>query len=122
MLSGYKLNIDYRAGKKNLALASSCQPDYAKALDNPAGAPEGLCIPTTLTAQCNTTCCLRQLYATGIPKNLIFNDVPPVSLLNFICEGLAEDYTAKEARTALGLPSGFLAKEYSILAMPHCQY
>jgi hypothetical protein len=48
--------------------------------------------------------------------------VPPDSLLNFIREGLAEDYTATETRTTLGLPGGFLAKIHSKLATLLRQY
>ncbi len=48
--------------------------------------------------------------------------MPPDSLLDLICKGLAEDYTAKEARTALCLPGGFLAEEHSIPATLLCQY
>jgi hypothetical protein len=43
--------------------------------------------------------------------------MPPDSLLDLICEGLAEDYSAKKTRTALGLPGGYPAKEQSLLAM-----
>jgi hypothetical protein len=57
---------------------------------------------------------LWQLYAAAVQVDQIFKDVPPDSLLNLIREGLAEDYTAKEARTALGLLGGFPAKEHSI--------
>ncbi len=46
----------------------------------------------------------------------------PDSLLDLICKGLAEDCITKEARTTLGLPGGFLAKEYSILAILLHQY
>jgi hypothetical protein len=48
--------------------------------------------------------------------------VPPDSQLYFIHKGLAEDYTAKEARTALSLPGGFPAKKHSILATLLRQY
>ncbi len=49
-LSGYNLNIVYRAGKKNPANAPSRQPGYAKAPEDPSGAPEGLCAATILIA------------------------------------------------------------------------
>jgi hypothetical protein len=60
---------------------------------------------------------LRQLYAAAVQEDQIFEDLPPDSLLDLIREGLAEDYTAKEARTALGLLGGFPAEEHSLLAM-----
>jgi hypothetical protein len=52
----------------------------------------------------------------------MFKDVPPDSLLDLIREDLAEDYTAKEARTTLGLPGGFPAENYSIPATLLRQY
>jgi hypothetical protein len=66
--------------------------------------------------------CLRQLYAAAVQEDKIFEDVPHDSLLNLIREGLAEDYTAKKARTALGPPGGFLAENYSISATLLRQY
>ncbi len=58
-LSGYNLNIVYRADKKNPADAPSRRPDDAKALEGPAGALEGLSAATILMAQCNATFRLR---------------------------------------------------------------
>jgi hypothetical protein len=121
-LSGYNLNMVYRVGKENLADTPSCRPDYEKAPEGPAGAPEGLCAATILTAQCNATFYLWQLYAAVVQEDQMFEDVPHDSLLDLICEGLAKDYTAKEARTALGLPGGFPAKNHSIQATLLCQY
>jgi hypothetical protein len=121
-LSGYNLNLVYRVGKKNPADTPSRRPDNAKAPEGPAGAPEGLCAATVLMAQCNATFHLRQLYAAVVQEDQIFEDMPPDSLLNLICEGLAEDYTAKEARTALGLLSKFPAENYSIPATLLRQY
>jgi hypothetical protein len=66
--------------------------------------------------------CLWQLYAAVIQNDRIFEGVPLDSLFDFICEDLAEHYTAKEARTALGLPGGLSAEEHSIPAMLLCQY
>ncbi len=65
-LSGFNLNIVYRAGMKNPADTPSCQPDNVRAPEGPAGAPEGLCAATILTAQCNAMFCLRQLYAAAV--------------------------------------------------------
>ncbi len=114
-LSGYNLNKVYRAGKKNPADAPSRQRDYVKAL-------EGLCMATVLTARCNATFRLWQLCAAAVQEDQVFKDVPPDSLLGLICEGVAEDYTAKKARTALGLPCGFLANEHSLPATLLCLY
>jgi hypothetical protein len=109
-LSGYNLNIVYRAGKKNPADAPSRRPDYARAL-------EGLCAATVLTARCNAAFRLRQLYAAAVQEDQIFEDVPPDALYDLILEGLAEDHTAKETRTALGLPGGYEAENHSIPAV-----
>ncbi len=87
-------------GKKNPANAPSRQPDYVKA-------PEGLCAATVLTACCSATFRLRLLYAAAIQEDQVSKDMPPDSLLDLICKGLAENYTTKKARTALGLPGGF---------------
>jgi hypothetical protein len=114
-LSGYNLNLVYRAGKKNPADAPSCRLDYSRA-------PEGLCAATVLTARCNIAFCIRQLYAAAVQEDQIFEDVPPDALYDLIQEGLAEDHTAKEARTALGLPSGYEAKNHSIPAVLLHQY
>ncbi len=65
---------------------------------------------------------LRQLYTAAVQEDQIFKDVPSNSLLDIIRDGLIEDYTAKEARTALGLPSGFPVEEHSILATLLRQY
>jgi hypothetical protein len=83
----------------NPADAPSCQPDYARA-------PEWHCAATILTARCSTTFRLRQLYTAAVQEDLIFEDVPPNTLCDLVQEGLAEDHTAKETRTALGLPRG----------------
>ncbi len=115
MLSGYNLNIVYRAGKKNPANASSCRQDYARA-------PEGRCAAMILTVRCNATFRLRQLYAAAVQEDQIFKDVPPDTLADLILEGQAEDHTAKEACTALGLPGGYLAEEHSISATLLRQY
>jgi D-mannonate dehydratase len=48
--------------------------------------------------------------------------VPPDALYDLILEGLAEDHTAKEARTALGLPGGYEAENHSILTVLLRQY
>jgi hypothetical protein len=96
-LSGYNLNIVYRAGKKNPADTPSCRPDYARV-------PEGLCVATVLTARCNAAFRLRQLCAAAVKEDQIFEDVPPNALYDLILEGLAEDRTAKVARTAHGPP------------------
>ncbi len=114
-LSGYNLNIVYRAGKKNPADAPSRRPDYARA-------PEGLCAATVLTAHCNAAFCLRQLYAAAVQEDQIFEDVPHDALYDLILEGLADDHTAKEARTALGLPGSYEAENHSIPAVLLCQY
>jgi hypothetical protein len=114
-LSGYNLNIVYRVGKKNPADAPSRQPDYASA-------PEGLCAATVLMARCNATFRLWQLYAAAFQEDQIFEDVPPDALYDLILEGLAEDHTAKEARTALGLPGGYEAKNHSLPAVLLRQY
>jgi hypothetical protein len=110
MLSGYNLNIVHRAGKKNPANAPSCWPAYVMA-------PEARCAAAILTARCNTTFCLQQLYAAAVQADQIFEDVPPTTLTNLILEGEAEDHTTKEARTALSIPWNHLAEECSIPAM-----
>jgi hypothetical protein len=61
-----------------------------------------------------------QLYGDTVQQDLIFKVVPPDTLANLILEGQAEDLTAKEAHTALGLPRGYLAKEHSVPAMLLC--
>jgi hypothetical protein len=75
-----------------------------------------------LTMQCNVIFCLWQLYATPIQEDRIFEGKLLNFMLNLICEGLAEDYTAKQAKISLGLPGGLLAKNLSILAMLLRQY
>jgi hypothetical protein len=85
---------------KNPADAPSHWPDYARA-------PESHCIATILTACCNATFHLRQLYAIAVQKDQIFEDMPPDTLADLILEGQAEDHTMKEACTALGLPRGY---------------
>jgi hypothetical protein len=64
-LSGYNLNIVYRAGKMNPANTPSCWPDDARV-------PEGRCAATILTAHCSTTFRLRQLYAAAVQEDQIF--------------------------------------------------
>jgi hypothetical protein len=122
MLSGYNLNIDDRAGKKNPADAPSHRPDYAKAPEGPVGAPESLCAVTIIIVQCNTMFCLRQLYAVAIKEEQIFDDVSPETLLNPIPKGRAENFIANEAKTALGFSGGFLAVEHNIPATLLCHY
>ncbi len=114
-LSGYNLNIVYRAGKKNPADAPSRRLDYSRA-------QEGLCAAAVLTARCNIAFCIRQLYAAAIQEDQIFEDVPPDALYDLIQEGFAEDHTAKEAHTALGLPSSYEAENHSIPAVLLHQY
>ncbi len=63
-----------------------------------------------------------QLYAAAIQKDQALEDVSPNSLLNLILKGLAEDWTAKGARTTLGLPCGFPAKKHNNLATLLCPY
>jgi transposase InsO family protein len=75
-----------------------------------------------LTARCNAAFCLWQLYAAAVQEDQIFEDVPPDALYDLILEGLAEDHTAKEARTALGLPGGYEAENHCILAVLLRQY
>jgi hypothetical protein len=48
--------------------------------------------------------------------------MPLDTLANLILEGQAQDHTAKEAYTALGLPRGYSAKKHSAPAMLLCQY
>ncbi len=84
--------------------------------------PEGRCIATILTARCSATFRLRQLYAAALQEDQIFEDVPPDTLCDLIQEGLAEDHTAKKARTALGLPGGYPADEHSVPATLLRQY
>jgi hypothetical protein len=114
-LSGYNLNIVYTVGKKNPADAPSHQPDYARAL-------EGRCAAMRPAVHCNATFCLWQLYAAAVQEDQIFEDVPPETLADLIIEGQAEDHIAKEARTVLGLPGGYLAEEHSVPATLLRQY
>jgi hypothetical protein len=114
-LSGYNHNIVNRAGKKNSVDAPSHRPDYARV-------PEGCCAATIRTACCNATFYLWQLYAATVQEDQIFKDLLPDTLADLILEGQAEDHTAKEARTALGLPGGYCAEEHSVLATLLCQY
>jgi hypothetical protein len=58
-LSGYNLTIVYMTGKKNPVDAPSRRPDYVRAL-------QGCCTTTILTAYCNATFCLWQLYAAAV--------------------------------------------------------
>ncbi len=106
-LSGYDLNIVYRASKENPANAPSCWLDYLRVL-------EGCCAATILKVHCNATFRLRQLYAATLQKNVIFEDMPPNTLTDFILEYEAEDHTVKEARMALGLSRGHLVEEHSV--------
>jgi hypothetical protein len=108
-LSSYNLNIVYRAGKKNPANAPSHWPDYTRV-------PEGRYAPTILTARCNTTFCLQQLYATAVQENRNFKDVPLNNLTNLIIKGQAENHTARKACTALSLPEGYSAEQHSVPA------
>ncbi len=94
---------------KNPVDASSHRPDYVRA-------PEGRCTATTLTKRYNTTFRLQRLYAAIVQENQVFNDAPSNTLTDLILEGQAEDHTAKEARTELGLPRGYSADELSVLA------
>jgi hypothetical protein len=110
MLSNYNFNIVYRAGKKNLADAPSCPPDYARV-------PEGCCITTILTARCNATFCLRQLYPAAVHEDEVFEDVHPDTFTDLIQQGQVEDHIAIEDCTALGLPRGYQAEEHSVSAM-----
>jgi hypothetical protein len=72
-LSGYNLNVVYRAGSKNPANAPSHQPDYGRAL-------EGSWEATVLTAQCNAMFRLRQLYAEAVAEDEAFEEVSPDTL------------------------------------------
>jgi hypothetical protein len=83
---------------------------------------EGCCTATILTAHCNATFCLWQLYAAAVQEDQIFEDVPPNTVADLILEDQAEDHTRMEACTALGLTIGNSAKEHSILATLLCQY
>jgi hypothetical protein len=65
---------------------------------------------------------LWQLYTAAVQEDHIFENELPDSLLDLICEDLAEDYTTMDARTALGLLSGFWAANHSIPATLLCQY
>jgi hypothetical protein len=114
-LSGYNLNIVYRAGKKNPADAPSRRPDYAKV-------PEGRCTATILIVRCSATFSFRQLYAAAVQEDKVFKDVPPDTLTDLIQQGQVEDHTAKEVCTALGFPRGYPAKEHSVPATLLCQY
>ncbi len=109
-LSGYNLNIVYKAGSKNPADASSRQPDYGRV-------PEGRCTATVLTARWNAMFCLRQLYAAAVAENEAFEEVPPDTLRDLICECLNKDPIARDARTALGLPRGDSPNERNVTAM-----
>ncbi len=110
-LLGYNLNIVYRAGTKNSANKPSRQPDYARA-------PEGCYTATILTEWCNTTFCLRQLYAAATQEDQTFEDVLPDTLTDLILEGQAEDHTVKEACMMLGLPGGYWPRNTAF--RPHC--
>jgi hypothetical protein len=107
-------------GKNNPADTISHWLDYARVL-------EGSCASTILTARCNATFRLRQLYAATVQEQQIFKVVSPDTLAKLILGGQADDHTAKEARTALGLPRGYAAEEYSFPAtlirqyQSHCQ-
>jgi hypothetical protein len=109
-LSGYKLNMVNRAGKKNHAGTRSHWLDYPRA-------QEGLCAATVLTAHCNAAFCLQQMYAPAVQEDQIFEDVPHDALYDLNQEGLAENHTAKEACTALGPLSGNEAENHTILAV-----
>ncbi len=102
--------------------APSYRQDNTNTPDGPVGAPKSYCAATLFTVQCIAMFCHQQLYTASFQEEYIFKGMPPISLLNLIAEGLAEDYIKNETRTALGFSSGFLAKEYSIPAMLLCQY
>jgi hypothetical protein len=110
MLSGYNLNIVSEAGKKNSANASCSWSDYTRVSG-------GCSAATILTARCNTTFRLRQLYAAAIQEDIIIKDVLPYTLADLILEGQAVDNTTNVACTPPGPPSGYPAKEHSILIM-----
>jgi hypothetical protein len=86
-------------GKKNPANALSCWPDYV----TPS---ESLYAAIVLTACCNTSFSLCQLYTAAVLEDEIFKDMPSGTLYDLICEGLAEDPTMKKARAALGFTGG----------------
>jgi hypothetical protein len=108
-LSGYNLNIVYRAGSKNPADAPSRRPNYGRV-------PEGRCAATVLTARCNAMFRLQQLYAAAIAEDGAFEEVPLDTLRDLIRESLTEDPIAREARTALGLPRGDSPNERTVTA------
>jgi hypothetical protein len=108
-LSGYNLNIVYRAGSKNPANAPSRRPDYGRV-------PEGRCAATVLTARCNAMFRHGQLYAAAVAEDEAFEEVPPDTLRDLIRESLKEVPIAREARTALGLPRGDPPNERNVTA------
>jgi hypothetical protein len=74
-------------GKKNPANAPSYHPGYA-------GALEGRCTTTILTARCNARFCLWQLYAAAVQEDQIFEDLLRDTVMDLILEGQVEDNTA----------------------------
>jgi hypothetical protein len=114
-LLGYNLNIVYRAGSKNPADAPSRWPDYGKV-------PEGQCAATVLTAGCNATFRLQQLYAAAVAKDEAFTNVPPDTLWDILRESLMDDPIAQEAKTAQGLPRSHSPNERTVTAMLLCHY
>ncbi len=98
-VSGYNLNIFYRARKSNPADVLSCCPDYEKIAGD-------CCAVTILSAHCNITQLHRQLYAAAVADEDPYQVVPPDKLRNLIAEGMKEDTCTEEAHAALGLLSG----------------
>jgi hypothetical protein len=86
---GDNLNKAFRAGNKNSANTPCSRLDNSRVL-------ESLCVVTVFTARCNTMLRLCPLYAAAIQDNKVFEDVPPNSLCDLNCKGLAEDYAIKE--------------------------
>jgi hypothetical protein len=76
---------------------------------------EGLCATTILTAQCKATSGLRQLYAATVLEDQILKYVPPDFLLDVICKGPVENFTAKEARTTHVSPVCFRLRTTAFL-------
>jgi hypothetical protein len=66
--------------------------------------------------------CLWQLFTAVIQEDKVIKDLPLNTLCNFLICSLAEDHTAKEARTALGLPRDYPANKHSVLATLLHQY
>ncbi len=109
-LSGYDLDIVYRAGKKNRADAPSRQPDYMLGALLQHGSGEMPAANRRDSNQHANTYTPRVMHAIRVFKHLLaaatledepFAEVPPDTLKDMIKKSHSSDSMAEEARLAL---------------------